>query len=125
LFDGAHNEEGARALRDHLELFAERPLTIVFGCMEDKPADEILRTLGTVADQLVLTPIDNPRAASIDQLHDFARETFSDRQIRLASSSREAMEIARGLTSDGLICVTGSLYLIGEIRPLIREQEVQ
>jgi dihydrofolate synthase/folylpolyglutamate synthase len=118
LLDGAHNAGGATALSNHLELFAERPVTIVFGCMQDKDAKEILGPLCSVADRLVLTPIDNPRASSVDQLHAIARDIFSEDKIKLASSSSEAIEIARSPVS-ALICVTGSLYLIGEVRQLL------
>jgi len=118
LLDGAHNAGGSSALRDHLELFAERPLTIVFGCMQDKQAEEVLGPLLLVADRLVLTPINNPRALSVDQLHAIAKQTFSAEHIKLASSSREALEIA-ATTGSGLICVTGSLYLVGEVRKVL------
>jgi dihydrofolate synthase/folylpolyglutamate synthase len=116
LFDGAHNVEGAGALRDYLELFALHPMTIVFGCMQDKQVEEILGTLCDVADYLVLTPIDNPRAMPVEELHAIARDRFSEEQIAVATSSSDAMKIARARKASGLICVTGSLYLIGEVR---------
>lgn len=116
LLDGAHNPAGALALREHLEQFAGRPLTLVFGCMSDKQVDEIANALFPVADRLILTPISNPRSAPVAQLHELARRVLPDEKITIASSAQHAIEIARAQTPE-LICVTGSLYLIGEVRP--------
>jgi folylpolyglutamate synthase/dihydropteroate synthase len=63
LLDGAHNPAGAEALRDYLIEFGRRPLTIVFAAMGDKQLDRIGQTLFPLADNLILTTLDNLRAA--------------------------------------------------------------
>lgn len=119
LLDGAHNPAGAQALRDYLEEFGRRPLTLIFGAMRDKNLNEIGKVLFPLADRLILTTIDNPRAATSETLTPIARE-FSRGEVMTAASSAEAVRSAIAQTPiDGLICVTGSLYLIGETRPLI------
>jgi dihydrofolate synthase / folylpolyglutamate synthase len=119
LLDGAHNPAGAQALRDYLDEFEHGPLTLIFGAMRDKKLDEIARILFPVADRLILTPINNPRAAGVETLAPLARR-FARGIVTEASSSAEALRIATTETpNNGLICVTGSLYLIGETRPLI------
>ena len=120
LLDGAHNPAGARALRAYLDDFAPGPLTVVFGAMRDKRLEEMAEILFPAADHLVLTAIDNPRAASTELLQTIARRFTTEDRITLATSSAEALNIAHEkTTSVGLICITGSLYLIGETRPLI------
>jgi dihydrofolate synthase/folylpolyglutamate synthase len=85
--------------------------------MEDKRLDEMARVLFPAVKILILTRPDNPRAASLALLTDLAAKHFSSRQFHAVASAREAMRIARELTSkDGLICVAGSLYLVGEVR---------
>ena len=119
LLDGAHNPAGSESLREYLEGFAPRPLTLVFGAMRDKQLDQIGEILFPMADVLVLTPIENPRSASIDLLQGIA-ERYATGTVIEAKSSAEALRIATERTpSEGLICVAGSLYLIGELRPLI------
>ena len=114
LLDGAHNPAGAQALRDYLDEL-NHPLTIIFGAMRDKKLDRIAEILFPVADLLILTPIDNPRSASVGALALLARGTAIE-----TASSAEALRTAIAQTpKDGLICVTGSLYLIGETRPMI------
>lgn len=111
LLDGAHNPAGAAALRDYLNEFAPRPLTIVFGAMSDKKLDQIGEILFPLADTLILTTIDNPRTASLETLRPIATR-FARATVIESPSSRDAMQAS--LSNEGLICVTGSLYLIGE-----------
>jgi len=119
LLDGAHNPAGAEALRTYLNAFDHGPLTLIFGAMRDKKLDQIAALLFPLADCLILTSINNPRAASLETLTPLA-QLFGPRAIISANSSADALRIAITETPEnGLICVTGSLYLIGETRPLI------
>jgi dihydrofolate synthase/folylpolyglutamate synthase len=120
LLDGAHNPAGARALREYLDNFGTHPLTLVFGAMRDKQLSEIAEILFPAADQVVLTAIDNPRSAPVDLLLAIAERYLSPERINVAASSDAALAIALDkTTTGGMICVTGSLYLIGETRPTI------
>jgi dihydrofolate synthase/folylpolyglutamate synthase len=117
LLDGAHNPAGALALRTYLDEFAHVPLTIIFGAMRDKDLSEIATAIFPIAHHLILASIDNPRAASPDALRALVSPSFDPQRIFLASPSSEALRLARDLTpSDALVCVTGSLYLIGEVK---------
>ena len=117
LFDGAHNPSGARALREYLDEFVRVPLTLVFGVMRDKDIEEMGQVLFPAADRLILTQPDNPRAATVEALEHVASRLLDSEKISKASSVSEAIHIARELTpATGLICVSGSLYLIGDVQ---------
>ena len=119
LLDGAHNPAGCQSLRDYLDEFAPRPLTLVFGVMRDKQLEQIGEILFPAADVLILTPVDNPRSASIETLRPIASR-FARGAIIDTDSSAHALRVALDRTSsEGLICIAGSLYLIGEMRPSI------
>ncbi len=119
LLDGAHNPAGAQALRDYLEEFDHGPLTLIFGAMSNKKLDQIAEILFPLADCLILTSIHNPRAAAIETLAPLAQSHARGRVIE-ANSSADALRTAITETpNNGLICVTGSLYLIGETRPIV------
>ncbi len=65
----------------------------------------------------MLTAPESPRAATVEQLLRAVPVPPSSSTIALAPSSRDAMTIARTHTPpDGLVCVTGSLYLVGEVK---------
>jgi dihydrofolate synthase/folylpolyglutamate synthase len=122
LFDGAHNVAGAQALRDYLDEFVRSPLTLVFGAMRDKNLDEMAAILFGAASQLVLTRSDNERAARIEKLREVASRVLDQGKISTADSVKDAIRIALNITpQNGLICVTGSLYLIGEAQSAAKE----
>jgi dihydrofolate synthase/folylpolyglutamate synthase len=117
LFDGAHNPAGAQALRSFLDEFIKMPITLIFGAMRDKDLSEIAATLFPVAQHLILTEPSNPRAATLDVLARLVPRGFDSSRVTLAPSAREALRAARAQTPPtGIICVTGSLYLIGEVQ---------
>jgi dihydrofolate synthase/folylpolyglutamate synthase len=79
-------------------------------------------TLFPKANELILTGLDNPRAATAQMLMTAVPLTFDQARVRLASSATEALRIAQTVTpADGLICVTGSLYLVGAVQHILNE----
>jgi len=91
--------------------------------MRDKALREMASTLFSRVDKLILTQFPNPRAAGLDALKAALPEGFDKRGVRLAPTADEALRIALELTpGDGLICVTGSLYLIGVIQQLLSRE---
>ena len=122
LFDGAHNPAAALALRYYLDEFIKQPMTMIFGAMSDKALPGMAATLFPKADELILTKLDNPRAASVDMLTTVVPENFDKARIHGVSSVSEALSLAREVTpANGLICVTGSLYLVGAVQEILKE----
>jgi dihydrofolate synthase/folylpolyglutamate synthase len=120
LLDGAHNPAGARALRAYLDEFVSAPLTLVFGAMRDKALAEIGALLFPAARHLILTEPRSPRAAAAGELLRAVPTPAGSSTITLAPSSADALAIARAQARDGgLVCVTGSLYLVGEVKQLL------
>jgi len=114
LLDGAHNPAAAGALRDYLDEFVKSPITMVFGAMKDKDLKSLTDILFPAAAHLVLTQPDNARAASVTLLKTMTAGGDSSR-ISVARNTEEALRRAVSLTQpDSVICVTGSLYLVGE-----------
>jgi dihydrofolate synthase/folylpolyglutamate synthase len=123
IFDGAHNPSGAQALREYLDKFVKLPLTLVFGAMNDKRLEQIAAILFPIADRLIITRPDNPRAAAIDKLQVLAETILEPDKIISTPSVGKAIQKAQELTPvDGLICVTGSLYLVGEIKAMMNAE---
>ena len=124
ILDGAHNGAGARALREYLDEFVQAPVTLIYGVMRDKDLGEIAATLFPVADRLIFARVENPRAASFDELARIVPPTFDFNRIAFAENARNALRMARELTpADGVICVTGSLYLVGEVKRILAGDE--
>ena len=121
LFDGAHNVAAARALRQYLDEYVERPTTMIFGAMRDKALVEIAALLFPIANAIVLTPLDNPRAATVEELTAAVPPDFDQTKLYRAKSVADALGIARQIgNTESLILVTGSLYLVGAAQESIR-----
>lgn len=115
VLDAAHNPAGAWALRSALsESFSGRELTFVFAAMRDKAVQEIADVLFALATQVVLTHVNNPRAATTQEL--LQAGARSGATLFAEANSAAALARARTASSpDGVIVVTGSIYLVGEV----------
>jgi len=120
LLDGAHNPAGAEALRVYLEHprhLKNASMTMVFGAMADKQLDEMAATLFPIAGHLLLTQPRNPRSASVEDLRRLAEKYAPEASTEMIPESDIAIERAISSSAPNtLICVTGSLYLVGEVR---------
>ncbi|MDH7512810.1 MAG: folylpolyglutamate synthase/dihydrofolate synthase family protein [Clostridiales bacterium] len=115
ILDGAHNEEGARALREYVRDFLPRPLTLVFGIMRDKRIKKVARLLFPLAKVIFLTSFPYKRAASPEEIRAEARGI--GKEATLEPDARKAIRRALELTPpSGAVLVTGSLFLVGEAK---------
>ncbi|MGI8654264.1 MAG: bifunctional folylpolyglutamate synthase/dihydrofolate synthase [Pyrinomonadaceae bacterium] len=120
LFDGAHNAAGAHALREYLDEFVKAPVTLLFGAMRNKDLREVSSTLFPAAQRVILTHIENPRAANLEMLMDAVPSDFDRSKLAFAASAAEAWnEAKRSTPNHGIVCVSGSLYLIGEMQKIL------
>ena len=120
ILDGAHNGEGVKALVEEIENFRQRrKVKLLFAAMEDKDWQFMLESLSEVADEVVLTRVNMERCADP---HRLASELNGKVPSLAIEDSRSAVEyvLARAESND-IILVAGSLYLLGEIRPILQE----
>jgi dihydrofolate synthase/folylpolyglutamate synthase len=116
IVDGAHNPAGASVLREALEEnFSFRRLVLVFGVLADKDYRGMLRRLVPAADHVILTRPREERALLPDVPARWLRKT--GRKAEVIEDSGKALERALRLAGEkDLVCITGSLYLVGETR---------
>ncbi|HTS13229.1 MAG TPA: folylpolyglutamate synthase/dihydrofolate synthase family protein [Candidatus Limnocylindrales bacterium] len=114
--DGAHNPAAARELRRFCdENFKGRRIVLVYGAMRDKAVDEIAGQLFPIADRVILTQAHQSRAISATLLAEMTADLTRDSVV--VSDPREALERALAKASpEDVVIVTGSLYLVGDLR---------
>jgi dihydrofolate synthase/folylpolyglutamate synthase len=114
VLDVAHNPAGAWALRSALsERYDDRPLIFVFGAMRDKAISEMTEILFPLAQRVIATRPDNPRAASPQEIQQAGSRTGTE--IESVVEVEVALERARGVAGpEAVMVVTGSIYLVGE-----------
>jgi dihydrofolate synthase/folylpolyglutamate synthase len=119
LLDVGHNPAGAWALRAAVsQLDKGQPLTLVFGCLKDKPVAELAQILFPLFGRVLVTTLESPRSASLEDLLAAAHTTGSE--VEAAPGAVSALERALEITpANGLVVVTGSVYLVGQVRPLL------
>jgi dihydrofolate synthase/folylpolyglutamate synthase len=125
VLDVAHNPAGAWALRSALSTFYEdRPLTFIFGAMRDKAIREIANIIFPLADRVIAVQAENPRAASPQEIAELGAHAQTD--ILQAKSVSEALERARVLAGNqGVIVITGSIYIVGEALCILARKPVR
>lgn len=114
--DGAHNPAGAQALADYIrEFHHDRRIWIVFGAMSDKDLSVIAPLLFPLASELILTGVHQARAFTPEQIRDLSRASHA----RLAPYINDALALVSKAAPEDAVFITGSLYLVGEARPLL------
>ena len=119
IIDGAHNKEGIDVLIDELrKLRGGGRIRMLFAVMEDKDWRLMLNTLAGVVDEIVLTRVSQlERSADPLQLQ---QEVAGKLQSQVIPDPRLAVEtLVQSAAPDELIVIAGSLYLLGEVRPLL------
>jgi dihydrofolate synthase/folylpolyglutamate synthase len=117
VLDVAHNPEGMRALTESLPELARgrQPVVAVVSVLDDKDAAGMLTELIGVCDRLVLTTTQNPRVLPPATLKSLTAQ-LGGPPSEVVSDPWRALARARELAGhDGLVVVTGSQYLIGDL----------
>ncbi|MBQ2701078.1 MAG: bifunctional folylpolyglutamate synthase/dihydrofolate synthase [Clostridia bacterium] len=118
LLDGAHNAQGARALKKYVDAFLRgQKKVLLMGVLEEKLDEEMLNTMASLAEEAVTVTPDSPRALPAQELAD--RLMLRGCRARTADSLAEGLEKARTLAGEGVVICAGSLYLAGAMRTLL------
>jgi dihydrofolate synthase/folylpolyglutamate synthase len=117
LLDGAHNPDGAEALRATIQsAFPGAKPAIIFGVFHDKDFASMCHALAPLADKIFLTPIHSERSEEPEKLIAACREANPHAAIQICSLLAEAIERT---AHESFVVITGSLYLVGEAMELL------
>ena len=123
LLDGAHNPAAAGALAGYLrEFLARHPdsrILLVLGMMRDKDHRGFVAPLHALVSEVVLTQAGLARSATVQELRGSLagwRQPIFENPLP-AEALRHAKARA---TARDLICVTGSLMLLGDVKAAMR-----
>jgi len=124
LLDGAHNPAGARALARALGELGLHRFPLVFGAMRGKRVSAVLRALAPLEPRAVFTSVQDAGAVPPEELRR-RWQRLGARGGRVASTPEAAIHLARGLRGEPQqpVVVAGSLYLVGAIRGILRDEE--
>jgi len=114
LLDGAHNVAGMKSLKKTLdEDFVYERLILILGILSDKNIQEILDIITPIADEIIVTKSHNERACSPSKL----KEMISKKEVVVKDEISDALNHAKKVAKkQDLICITGSLFTVGEAK---------
>jgi len=114
ILDGAQNTASAKALKETIrDKFRYKKLILVLGISKDKDIKGICSQFYDLADEIILTKANNPRATEPESLAEY----FSGKDICLTTSIKGAIKLAKQKAKEkDLILITGSLFVVGEAR---------
>ncbi len=119
LIDGAHNLQGITHLAKAIKLFKYNKLILGIGILKDKDYSSMVELLAPLADKAVVTEVRMPRKLDAEllckELEKYIDQVYVEKDIKKAID--KCIELAN---EDDLIVFGGSLYLIGEVRTLVR-----
>jgi dihydrofolate synthase/folylpolyglutamate synthase len=114
--DGAHNPSAARELTAFLtENFGGRKIWLIYGALRDKSVDEVAGWLFPLAAEVIITEPRTPRSISAAQLADIT-SYHAHHSVTIPDAERALNHALANATSEDAIFITGSLYLVGQLR---------
>jgi len=122
LVDGAHNVEGAKALRAYIKEFVSPDPVLIFAVMRDKKAEDMARILFPCAKKVIITKFPYHKAASPEDLADKAAK-FRRKILVEPDLNRAVAAALREATPAGVVLAAGSLFLAGELIKILPKSE--
>lgn len=121
ILDGSHNFEGIMALKEYIKELDYKKLILGFSVLGDKDYVHIIEELFPIADEIVVTEIQNDRRLSIEDLEEESLKYH--KKVHAIKDNEDAFEKSLELIGDeDLLIWCGSLYLMKTIRPLAIEK---
>lgn len=114
--DGGHNPQCAESVAENIKkYFPDTRRVFLVGILADKDFEDVMDILAAVADEFICVTPNSPRALAADALAEALRKY--GKPVSAVDNIREGVAAAQDAAgSDGMVCATGSLYMIGEIR---------
>lgn len=127
IVDGAHNEDGVEKFVETAEHFQkEFPLTLLFSAVDDKDYTDMIRTICTRIRfrHVIVTQVGGYRKVPVEELAEIFREDGVP-EVEAIEDVPAAFERAvKEKGEDGMLFCVGSLYLVGEIKAVIRRKKL-
>lgn len=116
LLDGAHNPDGVKALKEHLEKYFDKP-TAIIGMMKDKDVSTVLSEIAPLFSKIITVTVNNPRSLTADELAEKA-EKYCDNVMTIADYKKAILQ-ERKANEDFVIC--GSFYLCSDALKILED----
>ncbi|MBI6873703.1 bifunctional folylpolyglutamate synthase/dihydrofolate synthase [Clostridium aciditolerans] len=120
IIDGAHNIDGISKLKENVELyFKYNKMTLILGILADKEVDSMVNTIVPLADRVIAVTPNSYRAESAEELKNVIQKYNT--KCEAVENYKDAYELALSYCNDDdLLLISGSLYMIGDMRKILK-----
>ena len=123
ILDGAHNEDGARVLKDTVKnLLGNGKVLTIAGMLRDKDIEAITDNFLEFTEDFVITEPDNERKLSNKELAKIISAKGGNVIKQLSPEEAVAFALSKEAEAYDAIIFAGSLYLIGTVRRLLENE---
>lgn len=125
VIDGGHNIDGIKNLTKSVEKYFEyKNLTLILGILADKQVDDMIKTIIPLAKNVIAVSPHSERAKDAFALKDIILNY--NKNCEAIQDYEQAYQKALSyVDKDDMLLVAGSLYLMGDMRKVIKKLEVK
>ena len=123
ILDGAHNEISMREVRKFLQqYFSCGKINLIFGILKDKNIERVLEMIVPCAEKVIFTAPSGVRERRTppDYLLSLAKKMFPFKEMGVSKNVAQAFKMANEFFSLEPVVVTGSFYIVGEARSILK-----
>ncbi len=122
VLDGGHNINGIEYFSKAVkEYFKDNKITLFFGMLRDKNPEDVLRFIVPLCKEIYTLTPNNPRAMKSSDLADLIEKHY-DINVTALDNYENIIKIVKSIDKSEYIAFVGSLYMIGDVRTLLRKE---
>lgn len=122
VLDGGHNINGieyfSKAVKEN---FKENKIILFFGMLKDKNPEDVLSYVIPLCKEVYTLTPNNPRAMKAEDLAELFKK-HSDLKVTPLNEYNEIIPVLNKISKDEYVAFVGSLYMIGDVRTLIKKE---
>jgi dihydrofolate synthase/folylpolyglutamate synthase len=123
VIDGAHNIDGITKLKENIDsYFKYKKMILILGILADKEVEKMVSVIVPMAERVIAVTPNSCRAENAAELKQVIKK-YNDK-CEAKESYEEAYKTALSyLEEEDILLVSGSLYMIGDMRKIIRKNK--
>jgi len=121
ILDGGHNLNGIENFSETvMEYFGEKKIILFYGMLKDKNPESVLDYLIPLCKRVYTITPNSPRAMNSVEMSELIEKHF-DLDVTPLNKIDEIVNILENVDKDDIVAFVGSLYMVGEVRSLLKK----
>lgn len=123
ILDGGHNINGIEYFSKAIkEYFNDKKIILFYGMLEDKNPNDVVDYLISLSKEIYTLTPNNPRAMSAEDISKLIQK-HSNIKVTPVPTTKDIINILKTISNDEIVAFVGSLYMIGDVRTILRNSE--